>query len=286
MDAKGYRPPIPILLAAAASLALAVLFFAPWLELSAEPQEEMKQGIYHFAPNLPSEIRKDLGKQVESWSFARADGPNLLKGRLEAYHDAAGAPVIQEGFLTRRRWVVFCAVLPAVFILTCLGTLARLMAKPRTGGYLALGGIAGIVLMILVGTTDFYEDLRVRVEQEGNTRSVRDESQLAAWTGTFQSMQVLGGKETFRTHTTRYFWISLGLYGFVAICGLAARAPDGAVDSEPPPATEEGPMLRHRLAFAARQPAPPDSGHRKPPPDFGPDLEDEPREDDARRRAS
>jgi hypothetical protein len=274
MDEKRYRPPIPILLAAAAAVALGALYFTPWLELSAEPQEEMKQGIYHWAPNLPSEIREELGKQVESWPFARAHGVHLMKGRLEAYHDAGGVPVIQEGFPPRRTWVAFCAVLPGVFLLTCVATIARLVSAPRTGGYLALGGIAGIVMLVVIGTTDFYEDLRVRVEQEGNTRSVRDDSQLAAWTGTFQSMQVLGGKETFKTHTTPQFWVSVGLYGFVVLCGLAARAPDSLSDAPPAPEAQEGPMLRHQLAFAARHLGPVDAGPA-PPPDFGPNVEDE-----------
>lgn len=270
MDTGLQRPPVAIILAAAASLALGALFFAPWLELCAEPRDEMKAGIYHFAPNLSSEIRQRLDGQVRSWPVAKATAADLTKGRLEAYRDKNDVPAIQEGFPQKRQWVLFGAILPAMFLLACAATVFRVVAKDRAGGYLVLGAIVGIVVMVLVASTDYYEDLRGRVEQEGNVRAASHDNEIAALTGTFRSMQILGGSDTFKTHATWYFWGALGLYGLVLGCGLACRLPE---DPTPKPMVMgcEGPLLRHQLAFAARRPGPVEAGP-SPPPDFGPDL--------------
>ncbi|MFW6066506.1 MAG: hypothetical protein ACOC9S_06770, partial [Planctomycetota bacterium] len=55
-------------------------------------------------------------------------------------------------------------------------------------------------------------------------------------------------------------------------CGLTCRIPQ---ESAPTPMEmgREGPLLRHRLAFEARQPGSLNAGP-SPPPDFGPNLDD------------
>lgn len=271
MDERRYRPPMAIVLAAIAAPLLGALYFAPWLELSAEPQKEVPERIYRFAPHVPAEVRQQLGKDLSTWSLASASGMHLASGQVRPYHDEQGMPAIQDGFTPNRRWAVFGAVMPAVFLLTCIATLARLVSKDRTGGYLAVGALVGIAVMTVAATVNFYDDLRNRVEQEGNVRAIRHDAQLAAMTGTFQSMQILGGSETFRTRTTSYYWMSLGLYGVVLVCGLVARVPE---DTPPEPVQMglEGPLLRHRLTYAARKSALPGAG--KPSgPDFGPELQ-------------
>ncbi|MGC9453899.1 MAG: hypothetical protein ACP5HU_03460 [Phycisphaerae bacterium] len=205
--------------------------------------------------------------------MARASGVDLARGQLDAYRDRYDVPAIQESFPPKRQWVLFGAVIPGVFLLTCLAALTRVVSRDRAGGYLALGALVGIAVLVLAATTDYYEDIRARVEQEGNIRVARHDTEIAALTGTFRSMQILGGSDTFKTHTTRYFWASMGLYVLVLGCGLVCRLPE---DPEPAPREMgcEGPLLRHRLAFEARQPGPMNAGP-SPPPDFGPSLEDD-----------
>lgn len=273
MKNKGYRPPIAVVLATAASIALGALYFAPWLELCAEPQAEMKQGIYHFAPNLPSEVRQRLGGQVRSWPVARATAVDLARGRLQAYRNQNDVPAIQESFPPKRQWVMFSAVIPGVCLLVCAATAARVVPRDRAGGYLALGALVGIAVMVVAVHTDYYEDIRARAEQEGNIRAARDDTEIAALTGTFRSMQILGGSETFKTHPTWYAWGALALYGLLLGCGMACRVPE-TPQPAPMEMGREGPLLRHRLAFEARRPGPPNAGP-SPPPDFGPDLDDD-----------
>jgi hypothetical protein len=242
------------------SILLIVFFFMPWLKLSCNPE-----GIVP-----PAEMSNIPPVLAESTDLAHASGWELAGGKLTPegpYANQEETLPSNDKLPRKRPWVYLCLALPiALLMLGFMGVSSNPSPKGPAKGMLLLG-IVGLILMIIVATVDYTDDMLDQTKEElSNAHPGGPFSPgFASLDDSFSEMQSKM-KEVIQTKGTIYLWGSLGLYVLIAGCGLAALgAPQTIPQTFSPPQGEGlladdilavGPQIYDPRAQSLRESAP------------------------------
>lgn len=251
-------------------LALVVLFFFPWLNLTC------KGGMG------PEE--KDKERKV-----GQASGLQLAIGTLTPYKD--DKPFEPEGekeqkqvdemneTIQARPWFFVALIAPLLLILIgVVGVLGKAGSGP-VGVVMILLGILGVVMMVMAMLVDYQEDMIAKGRQDEREKLVEKGTAEAEITKILdekekkQREQIEEGKKKGQGYYTRArgaLWISLVLYvvtiGLGALVMFVSKPAAAAAPAPAPEPQAQAPPAQQPAPAAPEQPAP-----EAPAPPQGPD---------------
>ena len=215
MAAPETRSRAGIVLSLPTSAMLVALFFMPWLKLSCNASAVAEKAQLRNLPAMPAELAKakELA-QASGWQLAR--GQMTPIGPLKSCDKTIGP----DAELPKTRpWVYVCLAVPVLLVLVSgLGAMSSLSIS-GVGKAMLLLGVAGFVAVLLVTTVEYADEIieKALAQLPGGQRS-----SLSQQISEAKSKM----RELLQTKATPYLWVSLGLYGLIAICSVATlKAP-------------------------------------------------------------
>ena len=238
MGHRGYRPSAGVVVAVPATLALISFFFMPWLRLveagrGRAPQQQPTITWEDVARPVGQAPRRPAGQDAaapEASPF-RVDelgcssGWELARGEMTA---APGRSLTGKDVPGARPWLYTCLVVP--LLLFGLAGLAATGVRASAGmGWkmvlLAAVGVTFAFIVVLVNFADEAED-QIKGMSRSDTPTVSTPGRPIDLDRYLGRLTGSGGPIR-KTRTTKYLWISVGLYVLVAMCGLASiHAPE------------------------------------------------------------
>ncbi len=227
VPAKG-RPGAIISFVTAA--ALLGLFFMPWLTVSCDGQAVMTSSppeIRRKTTALARQMGVQGSRLTEKRTLASASGWALAAGKITPAEDLAKnlnakPPKTDDGVPKSRWWVYMGLGLPGLLVLICgfaaIGPLPR-----RAGKWMLMFGLTGLILMTVASRVNYIDDAiersaedipRAKNVSNLDANRLRDQAE-AQLERTGDKMKTI-----IKTEATVYLWVSLGLYGVIAMCGL------------------------------------------------------------------
>ena len=212
--------------------ALLGLFFMPWLTVSCDGKAVMASAppeIRQKTTALAQQTGVQASRLAEKKTLASASGWALAAGKLTPAEDLANSPNAKppqanDGVPKSRWWVYMGLGLPGLLVLICgfaaIGPLPR-----RAGKWMLLFGLTGMIVMIVASRVDYIDDVVERAAKEiprAKNMCIRNANRLRDQAKAQLEQTGAKMKEIIKTEPTVYLWVSLGLYGVIAACGLVS----------------------------------------------------------------
>jgi hypothetical protein len=238
--------------------ALLWLFFMPWLTVSCDGQALMASAppeIRYKAIALAQQMGIQVDRLIDKRDLASANGWELAAGELAPAEDLvnkadAKPPQIGDGVPKSRWWVYMGLGLPGLLVLIC-GFAAVGPLPSRAGKWMLLFGLAGVIVMILASRVDYIDDAIERAAKDiprAANMCVRDANRLRDQAKAQLEQTGDKMKKIIKTEATVYLWVSLGLYGAIAACGLVSVMAVDPILAYPARRARPEPMVRRRGA--------------------------------------
>lgn len=210
MASETSRPATGTVASLPLAVALAGLFFCPWVKLSCSPQA-MLAAMPQESGKAPAGLSfEDFASQApELTPIGQASGWQLARGDMSPVRrESDRAPKINQGDGPEpRRWLYVCLLLPAAVLVAGGVNLAGKLSDPGAGKILLVAGLAGAAAVGMASRTDYFDDIVHQSSCPVSAAKARPQME-----------------RVIRTDTTPYLWTSLGLYGLLAVCGLSTLA--------------------------------------------------------------
>jgi hypothetical protein len=169
----------------------------------------------------PLSERTELGG-ASGWQLARGD----MTPARRFERQAESVRQESEGLPRKRFWAYFGLALPALLLLAALaGAFGSLSARGAGRGLLLLG-LTGAIVMLAAASVNYVDDIMSKSRQElaqaaANPANAKARSEAARSLDQAETNM----RKAIVTGTTPYLWASLAMYGLIAACGVAAKAP-------------------------------------------------------------
>ncbi len=175
----------------------------------------------------------------------------LQPGNLTPDEDLPGDPKAPQpaghNKMPKSRWWVYMGLaLPGLLVLIC-GFAAVGSLPARSGKWMLLLGLTGLIFMIVASRVDYIDDAIDQAYSDmprptnmcnrAANRLHADAKAQAERTGAQM-------KKIIKTEPTVYLWVSLGLYGVIAACGFVAVMSMNPAAIYPPRPGARGPAER------------------------------------------
>jgi hypothetical protein len=255
----GLIPPVPI------ALALAILFFLPWVGLSCNPTGASRGQLLAASGQFPAEM-------LEERLIAHASGWDLAQGDLRLEEDVKGNCSdlgSQDDFPPSRLWAYFGLLLPmGVLLISAMGLTGRI-SPSGAGKVLLLLSLSGAGLMFAVTQVDYADDMLSQAEkQSGQSGSIRCSGYRQSMA---QAKKEMG--KILMTSPTGWTWGMLAAYGVVSACGVASLVMEGSTTPVSTPRRNASPFQNDVQKAISRTAHPYVARAREDElPDLGPDL--------------
>lgn len=219
---------------AIASLPMAVvlvaLFFMPWLTVSCDGQEAMASAppdVRMSAAALARQTGLPPGRLTGKMAFACATGWELAAGKLSPAEELAKLPGAMppetDGKVPKgRAWVYMGLVLPGLLVLICAAAAVGTAEPAKAGKWMMLLALTGLVFALVATSVDYVDDIIDNARDDAGAGMAHNRA-----ADRYLSQAETQLKKVIKTEATVHLWASLGLYGLIAACGLAALSAGG-----------------------------------------------------------
>lgn len=218
MEPNESRPRWSVLLSPVTALALAGLFFLPWLKLSCNAGEFARMALPPGAPPIPAEL-------AEGGDVATATGLQLAQGEFtpskgNVTKEQMAGP--KKGFPRARAWAWGGVVLPVLAVLLTAGAACGKVHLRTAGKLVLLLAAGGMCVAIAAASVDFVDDAMDQARAEFDEQSpgamppgaerMMDQAMDQAKENMSKIVQT---KATWALWTAMGLWLVLGFFGLV-----------------------------------------------------------------------
>ena len=222
MDSTEHKPLGKMFLSLPLAAVAAGFFFMPWVGVSCDPKGLTNASEFTTGPakevfaDGPAEMATASG-----WQLARGD--MTLVGQFSDLADAAKQQQKTPNIPAARPWVYACLALPAALLLTGLLGIGGVIAADRTGRWMMLCGVVGIVLTLVAFSVDYVDDV-VDAAREQFAKASAHVTMAPGAKAEIRKGIAQGEKQmqaVLLTRATRYLWGTMLLHVVTVGCGLA-----------------------------------------------------------------